>query len=287
MTSLLAIAAAALLVAGCGKSETASDQPASQVAAKVDGAEISVHQINYVMTRSKLNADTPEAAQALRKQVLEKLVDQQVLVQKALEDKMDRTPDVQMAMEAARRDVLADAYLQKASVPGTKADDEQIRKYYTDRPELFSQRRIFQLQEVNYAAAAPAEVQAEVKAMVEDGKPLDEVLKTLTARGVEFARQDSQRAAEQISLELLPRLNRLQAGQGAVIGNGKVMSLVYVKSYQQAPVSREAATPRIAQFLTNQNLSQNVSEVVKNLRSKAKIDYVGDFATAADAASPK
>lgn len=287
MTSLLAIAAAALLVAGCGKSETASDQPASQVAAKVDGTEISVHQINYVMTRSKLNADTPEAAQALRKQVLEKLVDQQVLVQKALEDKMDRTPDVQMAMEAARRDVLADAYLQKASVPGTKADDDQIRKYYTDRPELFSQRRIFQLQEVNYPASAPAEVQAEVKSMVESGRPLDDALKTLTARGVEFARQDSQRAAEQISLELLPRLNRLQAGQGAVIGNGKVMSLVYVKSYQQAPVSREAAAPRIAQFLTNQNLSQNVSEVVKNLRSKAKIDYVGDFAAAADTASPK
>jgi len=285
LTRLFAATAIALAIAGCGKTESAEKVP-TQVAAKVDGTEISVHQINYVMTRAKMNAETAEAAQSMRKQVLEKLVDQQLLVQKAMEDKLDRSPDVQMALETARRDVLADAYLRQATGAATPADDRTVRKYYDEHPELFSQRRVFQLQEFSYPASTPAETQAAVKSIVESGKPAEEVVKALAGSGVEVARTESQRASEQISLELLPRLSRLQPGQGVLTSNAQTMTAIYVRSFQMAPVPVEAAAPRIAQFLSNQNLSQNVTELVKNLRSKAKIDYVGDFA-ANDAASPK
>lgn len=282
----LAALACAALVCGCSAKDGATPEAASQVAAKVDGTEISVHQINYVLTRSKLSADNPEAAKALRKQILDKLIDQQLLVEKAVEDKLDRSPDVQMGIEAARKDVLADAYLQQINGAATKPDDSEVRAYYTDHPELFSKRRIYQLLEISYPVNTPPDVQAAIKAGVDSGKSADETLKVLSARGVEVAKTDTQRSSEQISLELLPRVYRLNPGQGLVASGPQTVTVLYVKSYEEAPLAQAAALPRIAQFLTNQNLSQNVGALVKNLRSKAKVDYVGEFASA-DAASPK
>jgi len=280
LAPFLSILAVALLATGCGRNEPAAAADASQVAAKVDGTEISVHQINYVLKRNKANPDSPESAKALRKQVLDKLVDQQLLVQKAVEDKLDRTPEVQMGLEAARRDVLADAYLQQVTATSSKPSDADLRKYYVEHPQLFSQRRVFQLQEITFSAKAPEDAKTSVKALVESGRPIDEVQKALTSRGVEFAKADTQRASEQISLELLPRMYGVRAGQGLIASNAQATTVIYVKAFEEAPVGQDAAMPRIAQFLTNQSLSENVSGLVKSLRTKAKLEYVGEFAEA-------
>jgi len=61
---------AASLVACSGKTDS---KGATQVAAKVNDAEISVHQINQVLQQSKV---TPEQAPAARAQALTRLVDQ-------------------------------------------------------------------------------------------------------------------------------------------------------------------------------------------------------------------
>ena len=80
----LAIAAALLAVSisACSKDEKAA---ATQVAAKVGSQEISVHQINYVLSKSGANATTPEQTAALRKAALDRLIDQQVAVAEALD----------------------------------------------------------------------------------------------------------------------------------------------------------------------------------------------------------
>jgi EpsD family peptidyl-prolyl cis-trans isomerase len=239
-----------------------------------------------VLTHSKLTADSPEAAKALRKQVLDKLIDQQLLVAKAVEDKLDRSPDVQMGIEASRKDVLANAYLQQASGSSSKPDDAQVRAYYSDHPELFEHRRVYKLLEVKFPATVPAEMLSSIKSAVDTGKPSDDVLKMISAGGVEVARAETQRSAEQISLDLLPRLYRLNPGQGLVTSTPQNVTIIYVKSSEESPIAQSAAMPRIAQFLTNQSLSQNVSTVMTNLRSKAKVEYEGEFAPS-NVASPK
>ena len=87
------------LLAGCGGGGDKGEK-ASQTAAKVNKEEITVHQINFVLQQQR--GLKPEQAEAASKQILERLIDQELALQKALEQKLDREPRVVQQIEAAR-----------------------------------------------------------------------------------------------------------------------------------------------------------------------------------------
>ena len=72
-------------LAGCGHK---SEGGATQVVAKVNGDEISIHQVNFQLAR--LGALDKEKSKLAAKEVLSKLVNQELLKQKAVEAKLDR-----------------------------------------------------------------------------------------------------------------------------------------------------------------------------------------------------
>jgi EpsD family peptidyl-prolyl cis-trans isomerase len=107
----LALMVAVALLAGCGDKK---DKGASQTAAKVNKDELTVHQINYVLQQQR--GLKPEQADAASRQILERLIDQQLAVQRADDLKLDRDPRVVQQMEAARREILARSYVEKVAV---------------------------------------------------------------------------------------------------------------------------------------------------------------------------
>ena len=134
MKQLLKAAPAVLLatsmafgLAACGKHE---DKVATQVAAKVGSEEISVHQINLVLNSANTNGATPEAVKGMSREVLEKLIDQQLAISQATEKKLDRTPEVVAQIEASKRDILARAYVQQLVAALPKPSADEAKKYY-------------------------------------------------------------------------------------------------------------------------------------------------------------
>jgi hypothetical protein len=92
-----------LLLAGCAQKDEKSQ---TQVLARVNNAEITVLELNSVLSqRPDLKGDSNNQ----RQQALDYLVDQEVLVQKAADLKLDQEPAVLAAIEAGRRQVLAAA----------------------------------------------------------------------------------------------------------------------------------------------------------------------------------
>ncbi len=281
-----ALALALLLsLAACSKSDDAGKNKPTQVAAKVGDSEISVHQINQILGRSPVEVSTEEARQAASQQVLERLIDQQVAVNAATEADLQRTPEVIAAIEAARRDVLARAYMQKFTAQAAKATPEDAARYFRENPALFAERRVFSLQEIRVPDAST--VLPELRTLVAQGKSAEDISNLLRSKKVRFGGNTTIRTAEQIPLDLLAKIHSLRDGQSQVFESGKGATVIRVVSSQRAPMNEKDAAPVIEKFLNNKLLNEMLKKEVQRLRDATTISYLGEFsAPAAEATTP-
>jgi len=277
----LAIATASLLAA-CGGDK---GDKATQTAAKVNKEEITVHQINFVLQRQP--GLKPEQAEGAARQVLERLIDQELAVQQAEEAKLDRDPRVVQQIEAAKREILARAYAEKLGETAAKPTPEEIAKYYQDNPALFAERRIYNLQEL--VIEAPAEQFEPLRAKLQAAKNLAEFVDYLKANDIRFAGNQAVRTAEQLPMAALGTMAKLQDGQSIVSRTPGGMQVLMLAGSRSQPVDEARAKPSIEAFLLNQRKGELIAKQMKELREKAKIEYQGKFAekpAAAASAAP-
>lgn len=282
MRSTLLMLASALILSACGKEESGS-KVQTQVAARVNKNEISVHQINSVL--AKTPGIAPEQVKQASGQVLEKLIDQQLLVEQAEEKKLDRDPNVLQSIEAARREILARAYVEHLGAGVSKPGPDEIKDYYVKHPELFSERRIYNFNEVSMQSRDG--LQQELEAQMGKLRSLSDLVEWLKQKNIPFNAASATKAAEQLPIELLPRLHQMKDGQmGMMPAQGRIVVMQLAAS-RTMPVDEAKALPVIEQFLGNQRKMEIVTRDMKQLREQAKIEYMGDFtAPAAKAAAP-
>jgi EpsD family peptidyl-prolyl cis-trans isomerase len=277
--TLIALAASLVLLAACGEK---SKDKASQTAAKVNKEEVTVHQINFVLQQQR--GLQPDQTEAVSKQILERLIDQELAVQKAEDLKLDRDPRVVQQMEAARREIIARAYIEKTGEAAAKPTDAEIKAYYDGKPGLFAQRRIYSLQEV-IIEATPEQV-VTLREQLGVSKSINEFVEFLKANGYRFSGNQAVRPAEQLPLNLLDTFANLNDGQAVLLPSATGAQVVVVAGTRSEPVDEARAKPAIEQFLSNEAKRKLLEADIKALRAQAKIEYVGKFAPApADAAS--
>jgi EpsD family peptidyl-prolyl cis-trans isomerase len=260
-----------LLISACSGD---SEHKASQVVAKVNQDEISIHQVNFQLSR--LGKVPEENGKEVAGQVLTKLVDQQLLKQQALANKLDRDPRVLQFIEASKNEILAQAYLERVASKATKPDDKQIDDFYVRNPELFEQRRIFRLQEL--IVNVGQDKQAEIEAVVSGRKNIGEIADWLKTQPYPITANINVRVAEQLPLELLKKLQPLQDGELLVVKNPQSINILHLVGSQSAPISKESAAPMINQYLLNVTKTELVKKEVSTLQSGARVEYLGSFA---------
>jgi EpsD family peptidyl-prolyl cis-trans isomerase len=279
-SSFVGAAALALLLVGCGGGGK-KDKPASQVAAKVNKEEISVHQINYVLQQQR--GIKPDQADIAGRQALERLVDQELAVQKAQELKIDREPKVVQQIEAARREIIARAYLERIGESASKPSAEAVSKYYAEKTPLFKERRIYNLQEVAIEAK-PEQVDA-LRAKLTEAKTVSDFVAYLKANDFRFGSTQSVRPAEQLPLNLLDAFAKMKDGQAMLMPSSSGAQVIVLSSSRLEPVDEVVAKPAIEQFLLNDAKRKVVEVNLKGMRSAAKIEYVGKFAEASSSSA--
>ncbi|AOF81327.1 peptidyl-prolyl cis-trans isomerase, EpsD family [Methyloversatilis sp. RAC08] len=265
------------MLAACG-GESGDKKVATQVAAKVNGGEVSVHQINQVMQRT--NVSSPEQAKAASRQVLERLIDQELLVQQAIDKKLDRDPKTLQAIEAAKREVLSRAYLEQVSAVAPKPTESEITAYYAEHPELFAERRIFSLREL--AIQAGPEFMPKLQGYMAEPRNMQQVAEWLRSENVRFTANAVTKPAEQLPLEMVKNIHKLKDGQVGIVRSGNTILLLEVAASRSVPVDEKAAQPVIEQFLLNQRKTELAKAEVKKLRDTGKIEYLGEFSAPAD-----
>ena len=275
---LLAAITAAVLLSACGGDK---GDKASQTAAKVNKEEITVHQINFVLQRQPgLKAEQAEAA---GRQVLERLIDQELAVQKAQEQKLDRDPRVVQQIEAAKREIVARAYVERVGEAVTKPSGDEISKYYNEKPALFKDRRIYSLQELQIEAK-PDQFDA-IRTKLSASKNMNEFAEYLKSADFRFNGSQAVRAAEQLPLASLDAIAKMKDGDSVLSPGPSGLTVLFLVGSRSQPVDEARARPAIEAFLLNQRKAEVVQKDLKALRDSSKIEYVGKFAQPAPAAA--
>lgn len=275
---LLAVA----VTTGCDKTnKNENAKVATQVAAKVNADEITVHQVNDILAQ-RTDVKPEEAAQT-KHAILESLITQQLAKQKAIEAQLDRSPEVMLAIEAAKTEILARAHVEGIARTLPKPMPWEIQDYYSKHPELFAQRRIFALEEI--AFVANDDVAAALRKGFSKFGSLKQVADWLQSRMVKFTAKRGVRAAEQIPLEMLPKVQAMKEGEIELFAAaGGRFQVIRVVDFMAAPIDEATATPRIRQFLFNRSSGKAIAREMSEIRARAKVEYMGEFADGAAAA---
>ncbi len=268
------------MLSGCNAKEDSGKSSPSQVAVKVNKGEISVHQVNDLLSRAG-NIPEDQIARA-RAGAVERLVDQELLLQQAMHNKLDRNPNVMQMIEFSRREILARAYGEQIAGGAMRPTEAQISKFYDENPVLFSKRRIYSLQEINLQV--PPERFDEVRTHLQGGGNLQQLTAWFNEQKIPFVVNAGIKPAEQLPIELAKNLAQLSAGQAAFLRTPAGALLLFVVGVQEEPVDRVKAKPVIENFLLNQARGESIKAELKRLREAASINYMGDFAPPAPAA---
>lgn len=259
--ALLRILGVVLLAAvpqGCERAE--ANRPV-QIAAKVNGAEIVLHQAK------------PAGAPAA--QALESIIDRELLAQKALEAGLERDPAVAQSIEHSRRQLLAQAWIERSSGAAVKPSAEEIRGFYQENEALFARRKIYRLHEL--AVSAPAEMIDVLRAEATRAADVDALVEWLRHRNTKFSEVHLTQPAEQLPLRYLPQLARMKDGEIAVFASPVGAAVVQLIHASDAPLSEQQAAPVIEQFLAGRKRLELAAAEVRRLRDSARIEYVGEF----------
>ena len=254
------------MLAGCGTKEGG----ASQVAVKVNKGEISVHQLNNVLARAgNIPQDQVKNVTAA---ALDRLVDQEVMVQKALEQKLDRDPRVLQMVEFSKREILARAYGEWVAGKAQRPTGAQINAFYDENPGLFAKRRVYDLQEISIRV--PADKFDAVRERLKEGGSLQQITSWLSGQNLLYTvNAATNKPAEQVPAEI----HKMNPGQAVAVTVQGGLALVSVAAARDEPVDRVKARPVIENLLLARARSELVRNELKSLRSAATIEYVGEF----------
>ncbi|MFT3735901.1 MAG: EpsD family peptidyl-prolyl cis-trans isomerase [Rhodocyclaceae bacterium] len=258
-----------LMLGACSK----SDKGATQVAARVNDGEVSVHQINFVLQRSNVR---PEQAKAASEQILTRLIDQELAVQKAVDRKLDRNPEVVQQLEAARREILQRAYLESVAAGAAKPSEQDAADYFKAHPELFAARKVYTYRVLGIQA--PKEKVAVVQEMHAKNRSLEDIAQWAKGENLRIVTDGGTKAAEQLPMQSVPRLSQMKDGQIIIATGPAGVELVHLVQARSEPVTLEQAKPVIERFIANSRRNELVVSEIKSLRKSAKLDFKGDFA---------
>lgn len=255
--------------------------PEGQVAATVDGKEVTVSEV-----RAELGplAGDPRAAAARQPDALQTVVNRKLLADAAVDRGLDKTPEgamlLQKAHELALIQLLQDSLVR--AVP--KVGAAQAADYVRDNPALFAQRRIILLEQLAVPDATPPLVER-----VRKLPTIDAVAQLLQGERIAFRRGND--ALDPLTLQPDMLRDILANGQKGVFvtplpqGGAQVSRIA---GFRDAPLAGEeanrAALAVLSQRQTGDQLRRQFEGIIADGQKDVKVNAA--FRPRATASAP-
>jgi len=260
--------ALAALVAGCHKGA-----PEGQVAAKVNGDEITLQELNTEIQAS--NVPQGMDKKIAQQTALQHIIDRKLLLDAARDKKIDKSPEFQSQKLRSDELLLAQAYAKQQLSAVPVPNDADVSKFMADHPNAFSNREVLQLDQIRFR---PTPNDLKKLNVLQADHSLDAVGAHLTAMGIKFDRVQAGLDTGQVPTDLIKAISGLPAGEPFVLPNNGIITVNVVTGHRTVPVDPAQARQSAVSAWRQQKFTQLITDQLKQFRDAAKIDYQDGFA---------
>jgi EpsD family peptidyl-prolyl cis-trans isomerase len=169
-------------LAGCHMPHFGGNKPPTgQVVANVDGQEITVRELDAELAGVNLPND-PKVRKAAQQQALQRIIIRKLFAKAAREQGLDKTPQFVLDEARTKENLLAQALQAKLVDEMPAPTRDEATRYISDHPDLFSERKIFSVDQVRVARVTDPNL---VKA-IQPLNTLPDVEALLTKENIQF-----------------------------------------------------------------------------------------------------
>ncbi len=266
---LIVLAALSLSLCACTEKKP-SGSAESKVATKVNGQAISVAELDI-----KSGNIEGVKKHAISEPMLKSIINLELLHQAAVQSKLDADENVRARIAIATRTILATAYMEKQLAAIGKPSKSEISTYFSQHPERFAERKKYDMQEL--LIQPPSGQEAEIQTQLGRSKKVDEFERWLTEKQIPHSNNQVSVTTDRITEEVLQKLKNIPVGGSIILGGKEQMHVIFKLAEQLQPVTLAQASPVIENMLMDKRKSEAIDNTVKQLRDKAKIEYVPPY----------
>ena len=199
----LALAGTGILaLSACGNS---GKLPDGQVVATVNGKDVTIHELN-----TEIGLIPNQGDDSLRKLVesvaLARVIERKMLVQEAAKRKLDQNPQFLLAKQRINETLLVQALQGDVQQKVTATPRENAQKFVAQNPQVFADRKIFTLDQIQFLR--PANID---ELPLKEAKTMSDVEKILVGANIEYRRAPQQLDSLTVNPELTTEIVRLSS----------------------------------------------------------------------------
>ena len=271
-TNKLMVIVAVLSVAltACGAKKTADH---ADVAVKVNGEAI---------TSVELQDNARQHAQIINGQevsvsgaIIKSQIDMELLRQAAVKDKLDADKMISARLAESNRFILATAYLEKHMAAIPKPGEAEVKAYFEQHPERYAERKQYDLHELRIQTGP--DNAAQIRKKLGNGKNFKAFVRWLNEKKIPNNGQQLLATTDQIPEEILQKLKSIKPGEAIAIDGKGQLDVIFLTAVKPQPVTLAQAAPMIEKVLDAKHKQDGMNDMIKQLREKAKIEYVPPY----------
>jgi EpsD family peptidyl-prolyl cis-trans isomerase len=266
---------AAALLAGCQQKT-----PQGQVAATVNGDEVTLQEINAEIGAANLppNVDKKEAQRAM----LQRVIDRKLLVSAAEDKGLDKTAEFMTAKRRVDETLVAQAYAKQQLAAVPVPSEAEVKKFMDEHANVFLQREQLVMDQIRFAA--PKDVKS-LRAL-EGDHSMDAVAAHLTQMGIKFERGPAGLDSGQAPTPLIKAMNAAPATEPFVIPSRGIITVNVITARRPIAIDPQQSKSAAVQAWRQQKFEELLNQQVTSFKNAAKITYQKGFAPPATPATP-
>lgn len=267
-------AAAMLMICGCGK------KVGGQVVAVVGDQEITQNELNAELNGQQIPPGADR--KAVMAQLLQQIVNRKLLVARAKEQGLDKSPTYLAQVQRAQDAVLINMLSTKAAKTVAIPDAAAANAFMTQNPSLFAGRKRYQLDQIAFPITPDQTLAAKLKS----AKTMAEVEAVLKSMNIPYRQGSSTLDTAALPPQVAAQIAALPAGEPFLVPQGGQVIANVIRSSEAVPVPADQAKPAAVELLRRQEVEQAMRKQLESARASAKITYAPGFAPPAKSTQP-